>query len=235
METIEVKKILYNLGADLCGIASIDRFSEAPEGFHPCDVLPQCKSVVVMAKAFPAGTIHCKTTIPYTITRNMLSDMLDKMSVQFCIEMERHGITAVPTGTISHNQYDAKTNRWRSIVSAKHCAIAAGLGRIGRNTLVTTPEYGNMVWLNAVLTDTEMEPDELLTGNPCPDDCSLCIDNCPVGALGNPEMNQQACSSFAFHTEEGEEFKFKCHKCRTICPNCLGSRNNLINHKEIVK
>lgn len=229
MDSKEVKRILHSLGADLCGVASIDRFNEAPEGFHPCDVLPECKSVVVIAKAFPVGTINCKTTVPYTITRNMLSDMLDKLSVQFCIEMEQHGVVAVPTGTISHSQYDVKTKRSRSIVSAKHCAVAAGLGRIGKNTLVTTPEYGNMVWLNAVLTDAQLEPDELLTGDPCPEACSLCIDSCPVNALGNPEMNQQACFAYAFHTEKGEEFKFKCHKCRTICPNCLGSKNKLID------
>ena len=225
MKTEEMKQILFDMGVDLCGIASIDRFGEAPEGFHPCDVLPQCKSVVVIAKAFPAGTTLCNTTVPYTITRNMLSDMLDKVVVQFGIEMERHGIVAVPTGTISHTYLDAKTNRYRSVVSAKHSAVAAGLGRIGRNTLVTTPEYGNMLWLSAILTDEEFEADKLLTGDPCPENCFLCIDNCPVGALGDPEMVQLACHSYAFHTEHGEEFKFKCHKCRTICPNCLGSRN----------
>ena len=225
MKSTEVKQVLYDMGVDLCGIASMDRFDEAPEGYHPRDVLPQCKSVVVIAKAFPAGTIHCNTTVPYTITRNMLSDMLDKLAVQFGIEMERHGVVAVPAGTISHTFPNAKTNRFHSIVSAKHCAVAAGLGRIGRNTLVTTPEYGNMLWLSAILTDAELEPDELLTGDPCPDGCSLCIDNCPAGALGEPAMDQMACYAYAFHTEEREEFKFKCYKCRTICPNCLGSKN----------
>jgi len=227
VSSIEVKQILYNLGADLCGVASIDRFNDAPEGFHPCDVLPQCKSVVVIAKAFPAGTILCKTPVPYTITRNMLSDMLDKLSVQFCIEMERHCIVAIPTGTISHVQYDVRTDRFRSIVSAKHCAVLAGLGRIGKNSLVITPEYGNMVWLSAILIDAQLEPDKLLTGDPCPVDCSLCIDNCPVGALGNPEINQKACLSHAFHFDKVGELTIQCHKCRTTCPNCLGSNNNL--------
>lgn len=222
----EVKQILYDMGADLCGIASIDRFDEAPEGFHPCDVLPSCKSVIVFAMKFSVGTLHCKTTVPYTITRNMLNSKMDLMSVQFCDVMEQNGIIAVPTGTISHNQYDEKTGRWRSIVSAKHSAVAAGLGRIGKNTLVVTPEYGNMVWLNAVLTDAELEPDKMLSGSPCKDGCSICIDNCPAHALGNPEMNQTACSAYAFHTDEGEEFKFKCHLCRTSCPNCFGSKNN---------
>jgi len=146
-------------------------------------------------------------------------------SVRFCSIVEQYGIVAVPTGTLGPGLEDPKTGRWRSIVSAKHCAAAAGLGRIGKNTLLTTPEYGNMVWLNAVLTDAVLEPDIPLIGNPCPDGCSLCIDNCPVHALGNPEMNQTACHAYAFHTEKGEEFTFKCYTCRTVCPNCLGSKN----------
>lgn len=228
MNTNEVKQILYDLGADLCGIASIERFAEAPEGFHPCDALPSCKSVVVFAKKFSAGTLHCKTTVPYTVTRNILSYKLDMMSVEFCDIMERNGIVAVPTGTISPTLYDEKTGRSRNIVSAKHCAVAAGLGRIGKNTLLVTPEYGNMVWLNAVLTDVILEPDEMLMGSPCNDSCTLCIDNCPARALGNLEMNQTACYDYAFHTNEGEEFTFKCHTCRTICPNCFGSKNKLM-------
>jgi len=219
----EVKKILYDMGADLCGIASVDRFGGVPEGYHPRDVLPSCRSVVVFALKFNAGTLQCATKIPYTVTRNTLSSEMDTMSVRFCAAMEENGITAVPTGTIT--TADTKTGRFRNIVSAKHSAVAAGLGRIGRNALLVTPEYGNMVWLNAVLTDAGLEPDEPLTGDPCPEGCSLCVDNCPSKALGNPEINQLACFDYAFHTDPGEEFVFKCHTCRSICPNCLGSKN----------
>ena len=155
----DVKQILYDMGADLCGFASMDRFSEAPKGFHPRDVLPSCKTVVAFAKRFSAGSLHCNTTVPYTIIRNMLSDDLDKMSYRFCETMERKGIIAVPTGAIGPTEYDAETGRFRNIVSAKHCAAAAGLGRIGRNTLLITPEYGNMVWLCVVLLDASFEPD----------------------------------------------------------------------------
>ena len=190
MLSSDVKQILYNMGADLCGIASIDRFGEAPKGFHPCDVLPSCKSVVSFARQFLTSSLHCNTTVPYTIVRNMLSDELDKMSLKFCEAMEKKGIIAVPTGTIGPTEYDAETNRFRNIVSAKHCAAAAGLGRIGRNSLLITPEYGNMVWLCAVLLDTPFEADEMLSGYPCPEGCSLCIDNCPAQALGELEMKQ---------------------------------------------
>lgn len=43
----DIKQILYDMDANLCGIASIDRFYESPNGFHPFDVLPACKSVVM--------------------------------------------------------------------------------------------------------------------------------------------------------------------------------------------
>jgi hypothetical protein len=37
----QIKEIVMRLGADVCGIAGIDRFSEAPKGFHPRDVFPE--------------------------------------------------------------------------------------------------------------------------------------------------------------------------------------------------
>ncbi|MDR0311786.1 MAG: epoxyqueuosine reductase [Acidobacteriota bacterium] len=225
MKTQEIKQILYDLGADLCGIASIDRFDDAPEGFHPRDALPSCKSVVVFAKKMPIGVLHSPITVSYTIARNMLAHELDVMSVRFCGMMEQYGIIAVPTGTLGPTFQDPKTGRYRNIVSAKHSAVAAGLGWIGKNTLLITPEYGNMVWLNAILTDISLEPDAMLPASPCKDACSLCIDICPVGALGNPEMNQNACYAHAFRNIEGQEWTFSCYQCRTICPNCCGSRN----------
>ncbi len=225
MKAGNVKQIACDLGADLCGIAPIDRFEGAPEGFHPRDVFPACKSVIVFAKRFPVGTIRCATKVPNMIARNMLSEELDRMAVLLCNEIEKHGAAAAPTSTIHHVRFDEKTGRNRAIVSVKHCAVAAGLGRIGRNTLVTTPEYGNMVWLNAVLTDAALEADDVLPGDPCPRGCSVCVDNCPAQALGTPEMNQKACFEHAFRTEPGEELVYKCHLCRTLCPNCLGGKN----------
>lgn len=111
----EVKEITYSLGADLCGVASIDRFGEAPEGFHPRDVLPGCQSVIVFAKKFPAATLACTSMVPYSIARNMLSDVLDKMAVELCGRLGNSGLAAVPTSAITHNQVDSKNGRFRAI------------------------------------------------------------------------------------------------------------------------
>jgi hypothetical protein len=41
----------------------------------------------------------------------------------------------------------------------------------------------------------------------------------------NLEMDQRKCWNYAFHANEEEDFYLKCHKCRTICPNCFGIKN----------
>lgn len=40
MNSCDIKDLCRSLGADLCGIAGMDRFDSAPEGYHPRDVLP---------------------------------------------------------------------------------------------------------------------------------------------------------------------------------------------------
>jgi len=220
----EVKTYFHNHGADLCGVASVDRFDGAPEGFRPRDVLPQAQSVIAFAKRFPAGTLQCNTTVPYTIARNMLSDLLDKLAFQFCCDMELDGVIAVPTGTIGPTERDPNDGRMRNILSAKHAAQAAGLGVIGRNTLLITPEYGNMVWLGAVICELPLTPDPLLENAYCAH-CSLCVDACPAHAVGEPAMEQDACKRHAFGGENGGEWKILCHQCRDVCPHCLGVIN----------
>lgn len=220
MNAEQVKKLARNMGADLCGIASVDRFGEAPKGFHPLDVLPSCKSVIVIARRFLGSTLECLTSVPYTVVRNILSSRLDQMAVDLCYALEDAGYTAVPTGTIGPTEFDTATGRFRNIVSAKHCAVAAGLGRIGRNTLLITPEYGNMVWLSAILTSAALQADPVFTGSPCLEGCTLCEDACPVHAVGEPELRQMDCWNYAFGGENGGEFKIKCFRCREVCPYC---------------
>lgn len=215
--------VMLSLGADLCGIASIDRFADAPSGYHPLDILPTCKSVISFGSRFPVGTLLCKSDIPYTRARNSITPKMDAIALDFCIEMEKYQVICVPIPT-NENQWDNNTGRWRSIVSQKHAAQAAGLGTIGRHSLLITPEFGSMVWLGMVLCEQELEPDEIK--EPVCDHCNLCVDVCPVNALENPELKQQTCWEYAFgDDEEKRTWRITCHKCRDICPYNLGTQN----------
>ncbi len=226
MNREQVKQLLYSLGADLCGIASIDRFQEAPSGYHPTDVLPCCKSVISFACRFPVGTLACNTPVTYTRVRNSITAKMDAMALDVCIELEKSGFLAVPVPT-NESQWDSQTSRWRSIVSLKHAAQASGLGTIGRHSLLITPEFGSMVWLGAVLTNAELDPDPLKS--PICDNCGACVSICPVNALEMREICQQKCWDYAFGDNPNiQTWVISCHKCRDICPYNLGPSNKLL-------
>lgn len=218
-----VKEIMKSLGADLCGIASIDRFGDAPKGYHPLDVMQACKSVISFGCRFPVGTLLCSSHAPYTRVRNSITPKMDAIALDFCMEMKRRGVICAPIPT-NESEWDGSTNRWRSVISLKHAAQAAGLGTIGRHSLLITPEFGSMVWLGAVLCTQELEPDARKE-SVC-DQCSLCVSACPVNALETEEMKQQACWDYAFGEDERtKSWRIACHKCRDICPYNLGSEN----------
>ncbi|MBO5353856.1 MAG: epoxyqueuosine reductase [Lachnospiraceae bacterium] len=226
MDSNTIKEIVYSLGADLCGIASVDRFSEAPKGYHPQDVFPQCKSVISFACRFPVGALSCNTSAVYTRIRNSITPKMDAIALDLCISLEKEGIVAVPIPT-NESEWDSNTNRWRSVISQKHAAQAAGLGTIGRHSLLITPEFGSMVWLGAVLTNAELVPDPL-PATICMD-CNLCVEVCPVNALQHREMNQGACWDYAFgEDKEKQSWRISCHKCRDVCPYNFGTYNKIL-------
>ncbi len=147
------------------------------------------------------------------------------MALDLCAALEQEGALAVPIPT-NESLWDANTGRWRSIISQKHAAQAAGLGTIGRHSLLITPEFGSMVWLGAILSNLELEEDPLL--EPLCDNCNLCVEACPANALEQPEICQQSCWGYAFgDCEETKSWQISCHKCRDICPYNLGSKNKL--------
>lgn len=219
MKSQEVKTLLLDLGADLCGIAGVDRFADAPEGFHPRDVLPGCRSVVSFACRFPAGTLRCASPVPYTRVRNTITAKLDAIALDACMELERRGVTTVPIPT-NESLLDERTGRYRGAVSQKHAAQAAGLGTIGRHSLLITPRLGSMVWLGMLLTEAALEPDPLL--EPVCNGCGLCVEACPVRALDGELLCQRTCWDHAFVTEH-ENWRIRCHACRDVCPYNLGA------------
>ena len=218
----EVKALAAEWGADLCGIAPVDRFEGAPEGFHPCDVLPGCRSVVVLARRFLISTLSATSGVPYTIVRNKLSDAMDVLSLKVAYALEAEGALAVPTGAIEPCNWDAATKKTMGLISLKHAAVRAGLGTMGKNTLLINDRYGNMLWLSAVLTSAELDPDPLATYEGCIPGCTLCLQSCPVQALDGVSIDYQACWDHAFGTENGGEWRIKCYTCRKVCPHALG-------------
>jgi epoxyqueuosine reductase QueG len=214
-----VKQAATSLGADLCGIAPADTFSGAPKGHHPRDIVPKCKSVIVLACRFPLESMNGGPEI-YTLVRNQMVKIMDVLAGALAKDLEPKGMLAVPKKSMGSCAWD-ESGRYRDTLSLKHAAVLAGLGKIGRNTLLINEKFGNMIWLSAVLTSLELRPDPPAAYEACIPGCKLCSKACPVSALATEFMEQQRCYDHAYSNDTGREM-ISCWKCRKACPRYLG-------------
>lgn len=213
-----IKELAYSLGVDVCGIAETERFAKAPDGFHPADIFPGAKSVVVYGRQFPKSLFAAATNAPYTLFRNKLIDIVDNISVQLSEQLEREGFMAVPIPSSEPYEFwDPELRHGRGILSLKHAAQLAGLGFIGKNTLLINERYGNRLWLGAVITEAPLKSDSLKVGD-CPKGCRLCIDSCPQSALDGVTIEQIKCRAISATFTDGGGFMLSCNVCRKSCP-----------------
>ena len=105
-------------------------------------------------------------------------------------------------------------------ISLKHAAELAGLGSINRNYLLTHPQYGNLLWLSAVLADADLVPDKKAQHKIC-DNCNTCVETCPSGALDNPALfGNKKCDKF--YKIVDRKLEIGCFLCRKVCPKRFG-------------
>lgn len=218
MNSNYIKEKVYSLGADVCGIASIKRFEDAPKGFHPLDVYPEVKSVISFGKAFPSSLFEANTNAPYTFVKNKLVELLDNISIELTFNIESEGYKAIPIPSDEPYEYwDSQNRHGRGILSQKHLAEAAGIGWIGKNTLLINHRYGNRLYLGAVITDAELTEDDLAE-NLCTENCSICLKSCPQSAIDGVTVNQKKCREACISVTEGGGFVYACNICRRVCP-----------------
>lgn len=107
-------------------------------------------------------------------------------------------------------------------------ARLAGLGGIGRNTMLINRRLGSYFFLAAMLVSDELSPDKACEEDLC-GNCRACIDACPSGALGEKGMvDARRCISYLTIEHRGPiaaELRecigsrvFGCDACQAACP-----------------
>jgi len=226
MKKEQIKKVAFELGADLCGIAPLERFADAPKGFHPQDIYSKTKSVLVFAKRIPKEVLNAESCIPYTHVNTIVTQDVDRLAFALSLYLEDHGIDNVMVPSDDPFEYwDSQESVGRAILSMRHAGCYAGLGRLGKNTLLINKKFGNLIQIGAILIASPLAPDPLADYEVCPETCSLCLQNCPVNALDGTTVNQKKCRPLSnFKSEKGFILK-KCWECRKICPHSDGISN----------
>ncbi|TET44023.1 epoxyqueuosine reductase [Candidatus Aerophobetes bacterium] len=216
----KVKEFVLSKDADLVGIASVSRFDGAPDGHKPEDILPDAKTVIVCAKRFPNSVVMAGPATSYQHMMTILYNQLDLIAYEMAIYIEQQGglAIAVPSDE-PYYDWDPDKLHGRGDLSHKHAAQAAGLGRLGKNSLLITPEFGNRVQLVSVVTNLDLQPDPLVEDELCPSECIICIKSCPVKAITDEEqVNQRVCRSYMFLKLPKGQIIESCRQCRKVCP-----------------
>jgi epoxyqueuosine reductase QueG len=130
-----------------------------------------------------------------------------------------------------------------SIIDLKKAAVLAGLGILGRNNLVVTPEYGPRIRLGCLFVDRELPPDRPGKAFYC-SSCQRCLGKCPTEALFPDGFRREAClAEFAPSREMARRQKervkhvtpftrLQCIDCLTACP--IGRRLPLDTYYSLV-
>jgi epoxyqueuosine reductase len=218
----KIREILKKFGADDCGIANVERFANAPAGFHPRDVYKECKSVIVFAKCMPKGLAFVSPRISYIRATDSNLNELDRIGLLASVEIEKSGAIAVPIPCDSPYEYwDSEKLEGRGILSMRHAAQLSGLGSMGKSTLIISKKFGTMLNFGAILTNLDLKSDPL-SEEICLANCCICIDNCPQKALNGLTVNQKLCREYTY-TQNKRGFQVcNCNKCRVGCPGAFG-------------
>jgi epoxyqueuosine reductase len=219
MNSIALKNEARTLGAVLCGIAPVERFNHAPKGFGPTDLYPETRSVIAFALPVPSGSLYLSSTIPYHVMEEVILHESHRIAYRLAlfVEIQRFKAIIVPSEPYEYWDEDNKTGK--GLVSLRHIGYQCGIGVFGKNQLLCNPGFGNLIKLGAVLTNAELEADNILDIKTCKSGCRLCIDSCPSGALSETGVDQLKCRAYSQgKTTKGDQV-YVCNICRRVCVN----------------
>lgn len=168
--TDEIKKLLYCCGADLIGIGDMSKVENCnfQIGISVAVALP--KNIITDLQEAPTKEYY---DLYYSLNRK-LDEIV--MAGEDFLKEKGFEAYAQTTGRVEVNQ-----NRF-SELPHKTVATRGGLGWIGKNCLLVTPQYGSAIRISSLLTNAPLRCDEPVNQSHC-GMCRRCVEKCPAQAL----------------------------------------------------
>ena len=229
LEENEIDELFSMAGIQKFGVVSkIQYDEEAPSGNRISDLLPSAQSALVyilpvnrsIVDEFPQdfkGDAYEK----YVQEKKRVSEKLIEVGEFLVATFRENGFNAivVPKGSRDYMGW----------ISLKHLGYHAGLGVLGRNSLLLNFEYGPYLRIGAVLTSyypsafSHPVDEERICR-----DCNRCITKCPARALEIPgerevyRISKEKCHRY-FCEMRGidyntENSNVNCGLCMKVCP-----------------
>jgi epoxyqueuosine reductase len=245
-----------HLGFELCGVAPTEKFPELgrypewlergyagemkylsdPRRLDPKDAMSGVRSLIVCALNYNAKLPYSTDIVAtgagenprgwvsryawgddyHEVLRSRLNALIAEMRMQFA--------HAEP--------FDARAYADTGPVHERAAAKYAGLGWLGKNTLLINQRAGSWIFLGVILTSLPLIPTLAADEMPAPDRCGTCracLDACPTDAIVEPYvLDATRCISYLTIEYRGliaEDLRvamghhvFGCDICQDVCP-----------------
>jgi len=193
----------------------------------PKQILPECKSILILALPYsPFPRQPSSSFILYPSSFRVSSYALGD-DYHDIIPPRLKLIVEFIEGQLGHpipNRYYTDTGP----ILERDLAQRAGLGWIGKNTLLINPKAGSTFFLAEILLGIELEPDENIIIDHC-GTCTRCITACPTQCiLPNRTLDARRCISYLTIELKDDipvelrslikDWIFGCDVCQQVCP-----------------
>ena len=237
-----IKQIAAKVGFDLCGIAKCRNFPINEKAYHlwldrgydstlrymrnHMDKRFDVQALVDGAKS----VVVCAVSYKSSISGGYCEQDSTRIASYACVDDYHKTLKKMLLAMQKELLLEDHTLQLRVFVDTaplleKQYAVEAGLGWIGRQSLLITPQYGSYVLLAELVLDKEVDSyDEPMKNVGC-GMCRRCVDACPTGAIVEP-MVIDTSRCISCHTKEAEHnfeleqhgWIFGCEECQNICP-----------------
>ena len=189
---------------------------------HPLALWPEARSIVML------GMSYAPEEDPLAVlaepSRGAISCYAQSRDYH---DVVKAGLKRVAGALAEASGADVKVFVDTAPLMEKPVAQAAGLGWQGKHTNLVSREHGSWLFLGAVLTTAEIEPDAPEADH-C-GSCRRCLDVCPTDAFPAPyQLDPRRCISYLTIEHKGHiasEFRkamgnrvFGCDDCLAVCP-----------------
>jgi epoxyqueuosine reductase len=172
---------------------------------------------------------HLDRAVSIGVARRLNEDtlgLLTRLQKRAVRQLKAQGYRTLAVPPDSDRKKGTFISKLYALFNHKMAATSAGIGWVGKNGLLISPEHGPRLSLATVLTDAPLAPDLPIESGRC-GACTLCRDHCPSGAITGSEWSRRepfvelvrlgVCRD---HKAAGRQTAGKpnCGLCITVCP-----------------
>ncbi len=251
--TVAVKGRAAELGFDAVGVASLERSAHGDEldqwlaaGYagsmaylhrqadkrnHPARIMPDARVAVVTLTNYFHGSAH---SVHPGLAPGVSAPASAGRVAQYAWSTDYHTVIGRRLEQLATAVREiAPGARTRCYVDAgpvpeRELAQRAGLGWIGKNTMLIHPAIGSFTFIGVIFTDAELVPDLPFEADRC-GTCRRCLDACPTAAFVESRvLDARRCISYLtiehaapFRDDERRlvgDWLFGCDVCQDVCP-----------------